>query len=185
MPPTGSPLSPKMESLAIPSQARRRPAPPHHHQHSAGTAAALRLPSLPRFHPANFPSQSSSLAGTPCTGPNSPQPPLSPRAYRKQYLEPQKQHPDAQRQMYLYQQELIASASRQARGATARPTSPRLIPMGSPGPVTPLELEEQDSYLTTGVNTDEAAAHVDKLIHEEALRRGETSPGRPTPVAGR
>ncbi|KAF2470129.1 uncharacterized protein BDR25DRAFT_226995 [Lindgomyces ingoldianus] len=176
MPPAGSPLSPKMESLAIPSQARRLPAP-HHRQHSSSTAASLRLPTLPRFHPANFPSQTSSAGTTPATGPSSPQPPLSPRAYQKQYS-------DAQKQMYLYQRELIASASRQARGTNAKPTSPRLIPMGSPGPVTPLELEDADSYLTAGVNSADAASRVDKLINEEALRRGE-APGRPTSVGGR
>ncbi|KAF2185685.1 hypothetical protein K469DRAFT_575350 [Zopfia rhizophila CBS 207.26] len=179
MPSTSSPLSPKMESLAIPSQARRRPAPaPHQRQHSAGTAASLRLPSLPRFHPANFPSQSSSTAATPATGPNSPQPLMSPRACTKQYA-------DAQKQMYLLQREFIANPSRSNRGVTANPTSPRLVPMGSPGPVTPLELEGADGYLMAGANTTDAVSHVDKLIREEARRRGDISPGRPTSVGGR
>jgi hypothetical protein len=56
--------------------------------------------------------------------------------------------------------------------------------MGSPGPVTPLELEGADSYLTAGVNTNDAASHVDKLIREEALRRGDSSPVRPTSAVG-
>ncbi|KAF2648124.1 hypothetical protein K491DRAFT_613377 [Lophiostoma macrostomum CBS 122681] len=177
MPPTSSPLSPRLDSLAIPSQARRMRPTPHNRQHS-GSAAALRLPSLPRFHPANFPSQNSSTAATPITGPNSPQPPVSPRANQKQYS-------DAQRQMYLYQRELLANAARQARGPSAKPTSPRLIPLGSPGPVTPLELEGAEGYLTAGVNTHDAQAHVDKLIRDEARRRGDVSPGRPTSVGGR
>ncbi|KAF2262847.1 hypothetical protein CC78DRAFT_582173 [Lojkania enalia] len=180
MPSTGSPLSPRMDSLAIPSQARRPRPTPHHRQSSSGTAASLRLPSLPRFHPANFPSsQDSSAAATPRTGPNSPQPPLSPHTYHKQYAE-------AQRQMYLYQRELMATTTaRQNRSQNAKPTSPRLIPMGSPGPVTPLELETAEGYLTAGVSSADAASHVDKLIREEAARRGETSPGRPTSVGGR
>ena len=87
--------------------------------------------------------------------------------------------------MYLYQQQLMANAARQARGPNARPTSPRLIPAGSPGPVTPLELEGAEGYLTAGINSNEAQAHVDKLIRDEAMRRGENSPGRPTSVGGR
>ncbi|PVI04744.1 hypothetical protein DM02DRAFT_639852 [Periconia macrospinosa] len=176
MPP--SPFSPRMDSLAIPSQARRRPAM-HSHQSSQGTAASLRLPSLPRFHPANFTSsQNSSVSATPTTGPNSPQPPLSPRAHNRQYSE-------VQRQMYAYQQQLLANASRQTRGTIAKPTSPRLNPLDSPGPVTPMELEGADGYLTAGLKVKDANNHVDQLIREEARRRGDLSPGRTTSVGGR
>lgn len=118
------------------------------------------------------------MQATPATGPNSPQPPLSPRTYQRQYS-------DAQKQAYLYQQQLLVSTSRQARGPMAKPTSPRLIPMASPGAVTPLELEKSEGYLTAGVNASDAASHVDELIREEALRRGEVSPGRTTSVGGR
>lgn len=179
MPSTASPLSPRLESLAIPTQARRRPAP-HHRQPSGGTSSAsLRLPSLPRFHPANFESRQSSAAGTPATGPNSPQPPLSPRTQQRQYS-------DAQKQLYFsYQQQLVAASRTTKPQQGPKPTSPRLIPMGSPGPVTPLELEGADGYLTAGVNTNDAASHVDMLIREEAKRRGDISPGRPTSVGGR
>ncbi|KAF1965961.1 hypothetical protein BU23DRAFT_487853 [Bimuria novae-zelandiae CBS 107.79] len=172
-----SPLSPRMDSLNIPSQARRRPHLSHMRQ-SSGTAASLRLPSLPRFHPANYASsQGSNAAGTPTTNPNSPQPPLSPRAHQRQYSE-------VQRQMYTYQQQLMANAARQARAST-KPTSPKLTPLDSPGPVTPMELEGADGYLTAGMKTNDAAAHVEKLIREEASRRGDISPGRTAAVAGR
>ncbi|KAF2867670.1 hypothetical protein BDV95DRAFT_502244 [Massariosphaeria phaeospora] len=177
MPSTSSPLSPRMESLAIPSQARRR-APLNARQMSSGATGHMRLPSLPRFHPANFTSPTSSVQVTPATGPNSPQSPLSPRTHQRQYS-------DAQRQMYFYQRELLADASRQVRGAVAKPTSPRLIPLASPGAVTPLELEGSEGYLTAGVNASEVASHVDKVIRNEALRRGEMSPGRTTSVGGR
>lgn len=177
-----SPLSPRMgvEALAIPSQAPRRRPQMHNRQSSSGTAANLRLPSLPRFHPANFASsQSSSVAATPTTGANSPQqPPLSPRTHQKQYTE-------VQRQMYLYQQQLVANAARQARLPAANPSSPRLNPLDSPGPVTPMDLEGADSYLTAGVAVNDAASHVDQLIREEARRRGEISPGRTAAVGGR
>lgn len=164
-----SPLSQRMESMAIPSQAPRRPGP-RPYQAGSGTSSHLRLPSLPRFHPANFPSQSSSLASTPMAGPDSPQPPMSPRAYQRQYVE-------AQRQMLNYHRELLATGSRSHR-STPKPSSPRLCPTGSPGPVTPLELEEAGGYLTAGVITNDTTSHVDKLILEEAKRRGErTSAG--------
>jgi hypothetical protein len=174
------PMSPRMgvESLAIPSQARRRP-PMHARQSSSGTAANLRLPSLPRFHPANFASsQGSSAAITPATGVNSPHGPLSPRTHQKQYSE-------VQRQMYLYQQQLVSNAARQVRAPAAKPTSPRLDPLDSPGPVTPMELEGADGYLTAGVAASDAASHVDRLIREEARRRGEHSMGRVTAIGGR
>lgn len=86
--------------------------------------------------------------------------------------------------MYAYQRELMASA-RSPRGLTPKPKSPQLIPMGSPGPVTPLELEGADGYLTAGIQTNDAASHVDKLIREEARRRGDMSPGRSASVGGR
>jgi len=87
--------------------------------------------------------------------------------------------------MYIYQQQLMANAARQARVSNAKPTSPKLIPLDSPGPVTPMELEGADGYLTAGINPTDAASHVDKLIREEARRRGELSPGRITSVGGR
>ncbi|KAF2014941.1 hypothetical protein BU24DRAFT_225162 [Aaosphaeria arxii CBS 175.79] len=169
MPSTRSPLSPKMDSLTMPSQASRRPHGTR--QLSVGSPGALRLPSLPRFHPANFASQNSSTTATPSTNPNSPQAPLSPR---RQY--------HAQMQFQMYQSSL------KPRGPGAKPTSPRLIPMGSPGPVTPLELAGDGTdggYLTAGVRTNDTSSHVDKLIREEAIRRGEISPGRTTSVGGR
>jgi hypothetical protein len=87
--------------------------------------------------------------------------------------------------MYMYQQQLVANAARQARGPAANPSSPRLNPLDSPGPVTPMELEGAGGYLTAGVPANDAAAHVDKLIREEARRRGDISPARATAIAGR
>ncbi|KAH7092143.1 hypothetical protein FB567DRAFT_588449 [Paraphoma chrysanthemicola] len=176
MPSVSSPLSPRSEPLAIPSQARRRPE--MNSRQSSTAPGHLRLPSLPRFHPANFASsQNSSQAATPVTGPNSPNTPSSPRSSSNRQYE-------VQRQMYAYQQQILANTNRQARGPTsAKPTSPRLVPLASPGAVTPLELGAADSYLTAGVNPADASRHVEQLIRNEA-RRGDYSPGRPTPVSG-
>ncbi|KAH3913307.1 hypothetical protein HBH56_101400 [Parastagonospora nodorum] len=181
MPSISSPLSPRTEPLAIPSQARRRPNLNSRQSSNAPTSASghLRLPSLPRFHPANFASsQNSSQAITPVTGPNSPNTPSSPQNARSRQYE-------VQRQMYAYQQQLLANTNGQVRAPTsAKPTSPRLEPLASPGAVTPLELGGADGYLTAGVNPADAAKHVEHLIREEARRRGDWSPGRPTSVGG-
>lgn len=179
IPTVSSPLSPRTEPMTVPS-GRRRPQVQSRQSSTSGPAMHLRLPSLPRFHPANFGTPTSSVSGTPVTGPNSPNPPVSPRSSStvSKY--------EAQKQMYLYQQQLQAKTSGQVRGALGvRPTSPRLDPLASPGAVTPLELEGTDSYLTAGVNPQEAASHVERLIREEATRRGDLSPGRTASVGGR
>lgn len=178
-----------MDPIAMPSQVPRR-RPQNHRQTSSGGHgnSQLNLPGLPRFHPANFASQHSSAAQTPGSGVTSPQPPTSPRSNQRQFS-------DAQRQLYLYQRELVAQASRGVRGAApsggatsgAEPHGPRLIPAGSPGPVTPLELEGQADYLAAGVRAqtpglDEAAQAdlVNRLIQEETARRADVSSHRAT-----
>ncbi|KAF3033468.1 hypothetical protein E8E11_001207 [Didymella keratinophila] len=168
MPTVSSPLSPRTEPLAVPSS-RRRPQVHSRQSSTTGPAMHLRLPSLPRFHPANFGTPSSSASGTPVTGPNSPNPPMSPRSGNtvSKY--------EAQKQMYLYQQQLQARTTTQVRGSlSARPTSPRLDPLASPGAVTPLELEGTDSYLTAGVNPQEAASHVERLIRDSLIPQNST-----------
>jgi hypothetical protein len=86
--------------------------------------------------------------------------------------------------MHSYQQQLMANAARQARAST-KPSSPKLAPLDSPGPVTPMELEGADGYLTARMSSNDAAAHVEKLIRNEAARCGDISPGRTTSVGGR
>jgi hypothetical protein len=183
-PPSPRGLHPR--SAATNSQMRHR---------NASTANTLKLPGLPRFHPANFPSsQSSSVASTPSAGPLSPSnPPPSPKAQQRLYSE-------AQKQLYLYHRETLAAQAAVTAAASAgsgrppslrfeKPLSPRLAPLGSPGPVTPLELEGQDGYLMAGAaHASSAATHaaaaqeaaaqlsaqhsdlVDKLIEQEVRR---------------
>lgn len=174
------PRSPKLDPLMA-SPSRRRA------QRQQSANGGLKLPSLPRFHPANFASQQSSAANTPSSGINSPQPPMSPRTQNKQYSE-------AQKQLYAYQREIISNVARNTRTASGtKPTSPKLMPLaGSPGPVTPLELEGHDAggYLMAGHHGSSAAAqattqaeYVEKLIREEAARLdGLSSPSRSTHV---
>lgn len=110
---------------------------------------------------------------------------MSPRAYQRMYN-------DAQKQLYFNQHQLFVVATATAAAATSagRPTSPRLAPLGSPGPVTPLELERDEGYLvagarnvthstTTSTSTAAAAAVAattpsdlaDKMVQAEVARQ--------------
>ncbi|KAK5124693.1 hypothetical protein LTR85_001406 [Meristemomyces frigidus] len=144
--------------------------------------ASLKLPSLPRFHPANFPSAHSSLQVTP-DGVASPQGPVSPRAHQRMLS-------DAQKHLYAYQREVVSAARASSPGPGDRPISPKLAPLGSPGPVTPLELECEDGYLVAGVRSsggDVSATSeelVQRLIREEA-RRAQRRSQSPLRTGGR
>lgn len=107
----------------------------------------LHLPSLPRFHPANFPSAHISTQSTPdgTSSASSPQPPISPRSHQRMYN-------DVQKQLYFNQRETMCARATSPSQA-GKPISPRLHPLGSPGPVTPLELEGNDGYLVGGARS--------------------------------
>jgi hypothetical protein len=162
-------MKPEGAAASHPAQCqRRRPS-----RQNSGDPSELRLPGLPRFHPANFPSSHSSLSATPGSGINSPQQPMSPRSQQRQFSE-------AQRQLYAYQLELLAAAGKGFLTPAAKPTSPRLAPCGSPGPVTPLELEG-DGYLVAGSSSPNKRnpEYVEKLIQNEVARsKGDLSPRR-------
>jgi hypothetical protein len=91
---------------------------------------------------------------------------MSPRSHQKVVN-------DAQKHLWMYQRDLVAAARAQSPNQIiADPASPRLVPIGSPGPVTPLELES-DGYLVAGTQRagKEAVSSnelVEKLIREEA-----------------
>ena len=171
-----SPLSPGYKGSQFDTLQPPSPRNMHsHHRTSAGNSgrrinnASLNLPSLPRFHPANYPSANSSLQATPDAP--SPNGPVSPRAHQRMLS-------DAQKQLYLYQREMVSVAQR-AGSPGEKPASPRLVPLGSPGPVTPLELEGGEGYLVAGAKSSGKvvvaggeADFVEKIIREEAARRG-------------
>lgn len=137
-----------------------------------GNSNSLKLPSLPRFHPSNFASTHSSLQPTPDSGQASPQAPLSPRQPHHRTIS------DAQKQLLAYQREMVSAAARSSTPVQLDgPESPRLMPMGSPGPVTPLQLEsEEGGYLAVGVDSPanqaiESHELVERLVTEEAARQ--------------
>lgn len=104
---------------------------------------------------------------------------MSPRTHQKNIS-------DAQKHLFVYQRELVAAARSQSPSQIDDPESPRLAPLGSPGPVTPLELEGDDGYLVAGARSAgkesaPSAELVDKMIREEAARRRKANdnPSRP------
>jgi len=132
----------------------------------ATAGGPLLLSALPRFHPAAYASNNSSLQTTPSSTGASPQP-LSPRS---------QQRADSHRHLAIYHSMLNS----QPAGNGEKPPSPKLVPLaGSPGAVTPLELEG-DSYLTAGAT----GAQVDAILREEATRRGDMSPRRQINAGG-
>lgn len=170
--PTSS-LSPKMTSRSLSPHANSRV------PKQRNVTKPAHLPPLPRFHPANWPSQVTATTNTPSSGRSSPQQPSSPRQHHRQVSE-------VQRQLYMYQRELMVTTMRGAQEAAAqRPTSPRLIPQGSAGPITPMMLEEHDGYLnacwtSAGRSSGNAVEEdlAEKLIRQEAQWAGRMSPRR-------
>ncbi|KAK0665738.1 hypothetical protein QBC41DRAFT_232100 [Cercophora samala] len=112
---------------------------------------------------------------------------------------------EVKRRIQQYQRDMVAQASMAARSVVAnstalpaalggpegffgahqlganllrtKPKSPRLAPLGSPGPVTPMSLEGEDSgYLTlgrpmTGADAERQAAELEKAMHADEARR--------------
>ena len=176
-----SPLSPRYEAPSR-FEPLRPPSPRRISMNSRGgnsqrraNTSALKLPSLPRFHPSNFPSAHSSAQTTPESGQGSPPPPTSPRTHQRIIS-------DAQKHLLAYQRDMISAAARSSTPIQLEgPESPRLLPIGSPGPVTPLQLESEDGgYLTAGVRNAEyngttSDELVEKLMQEEAAREWRSS----------
>ncbi|KAI4190021.1 MAG: hypothetical protein LQ346_004997 [Caloplaca aetnensis] len=118
----------------------------------------LAIPLLPPFHPANYESRKS-----------------TPRNARPINSAHGRQVSDAQKKLHKYQRELVINATRTFGGSTTksplpRPTSPRLNPLGSPGPVTPLRLEGESDYFLAGCGTASPSASKDSERSEMVER---------------
>lgn len=154
-----SPLSPTMPlSPLLPlTQYGRKPGRGGQH---------LQIPVLPRFHPANFQSfDRTELDSSQRNRSNTSRRPFS----------------DAQHKLHRYQRDLITSVTRPSRPPALQgltdPPPPRLHPLGSPGPVTPLALEEKKDYMAAGAAASSyglgdsgGAELVEKFIRQEQER---------------
>lgn len=131
---------------ASPQQSRRA-------QNPSKSVPAFHLGSLPRFHPAVYQSSGSgqSLAG---------QPP-SPRMSRQSNYRPSSGARDGTWQ-YRELMEGVSVPKTPPGPLSPGPSAPRLDPLRSPGPVTPLALEEQGGYLATGAANSSEYSSRDK-----------------------
>jgi hypothetical protein len=78
----------------------------------------------------------------------------------------------------MYQRETVSMARASSPMQVDKPVSPRLVPLGSPGPVTPLELEAEEGYLAAGARSiavastgENAEELMERLIREEQARQ--------------
>ncbi|KAL2868148.1 uncharacterized protein BJX67DRAFT_62514 [Aspergillus lucknowensis] len=117
-------------------------------QSTAKSAPTIHLGDLPRFHPAVYQSSGNSQA---ITG----QPP-SPRQSRQHIYRPGSTSRDPASQYRDFVEGLVLQKP-PSRPLSPSPAAPRLNPLQSPGPVTPLALEDAGGYLSSG------AAHRSEL----------------------
>jgi hypothetical protein len=97
---------------------------------------------------------------------------------------------DVKRKLQQYQRDMIAQARLAGlRGtsedmASAKPSSPKLQPLGSPGPITPLELEESGGYMVAGMSgTDrERQMEFERMIEQERNMKAGSGSGSNSPV---
>lgn len=120
-----------------------------------------------KYHPSNYRSPATTTAGTPTSTPrHNPLPPTNlelptGRPKRSKNIRPghARQDSDVQRALLEYQRTMMAQAQLGSTSTTAgnaklgstEPISPKLLPAGSPGPITPFELEGEDGgYIVAG-----------------------------------
>ncbi len=189
--------------------------------HTTAASSSTCIPSVPelplmipmgKYHPANYKSGLSTPATTSPSAHAVPLPPTNlalPHPSNKRQRPPhQRKNSEVKRKLQQYQQNMIAQARSAAASASPssatssslkfyikEPNSPKLGPAGSPGPITPFELEESatagyvlggtrvaSSGLTAG-SLEREREKVMKNLLEEERRRGRTGAGSPR-VAG-
>ncbi|TVY46936.1 hypothetical protein LCER1_G009256 [Lachnellula cervina] len=120
-----------------------------------------------KYYPSNYNSPATTRVSTP-TSAVAPLPPTNlilpsataHKTKRQKSSGHERNSSDVKRKLQQYQRDMIAQA-RHAKSRTGgkgpgfhiqlpKPISPKLMPAGSPGPITPFELEECDEYLTSG-----------------------------------
>ncbi|KAF7909666.1 uncharacterized protein EAF01_003384 [Botrytis porri] len=152
-----------------------------------------------KYYPSNYkPSPTSPLPSIPTAILNGGQLQLPPKSQRQKSSNPhhQRKSSDVKRKLQKYQKDMIEQArmvhasvvSTPGESASgSKPISPRLLPLGSPGPITPFELEESSGYLIAGqmrsgglaqgeLIENEAVARIIRMEEERRRREGQSSP---------
>ncbi|KAK2753489.1 hypothetical protein FQN54_007879 [Arachnomyces sp. PD_36] len=145
------------------------------------------LSNLPRFHPAVYqsPSTTTHTSQTNASSSTTSMPQRPSHPYRV---------PSASRDALRQYRELVASVALTPRSNPStiytKPSTPQLDPLGSPGPVTPLALEDSDNYFAAGEmqgssgtpflseGSGPSAELVEKLIQRESERLASQQGGR-------
>jgi hypothetical protein len=122
---------------------------------------------LGKYHPSNYKNKSKAVDKLSSLTPASPS---QPQHVRKKS--------DIKKKLQQYQKDMVEQAALAGRMSFpgAKPVSPRLLPLGSPGPVTPMELEESAGYLgagARGLSHSELMARMSQA--EEEISRRESS----------
>jgi len=125
---------------------------------------------LGKYHPSNY--KNKSKTGDKLA-PITPAAPSQPQHARKKS--------DIKKKLQQYQRDMIEQAALAGHMPFpgAKPVSPRLLPLGSPGPVTPMELEESAGYLGAGsrvLSHSELMARMSRA-EEEISRRDNSAAG--------
>ncbi|KAL6234914.1 hypothetical protein BDW75DRAFT_150928 [Aspergillus navahoensis] len=130
-----SPVASTMSSSGLPDSPQQARA-----QTTAKSAPTFHLGDLPRFHPAVYQSSghSQSMAAPP-----------SPRQSRQNVYRPASSSRDPVSQYREFFEGVVLQKP-VSRPLSPSPAAPRLNPLNSPGPVTPLALEEAGGYLSAG-----------------------------------
>ncbi|KAH7310959.1 hypothetical protein BKA65DRAFT_413522, partial [Rhexocercosporidium sp. MPI-PUGE-AT-0058] len=152
----------------------------------------LRIP-MGKYHPSNYKSPASTEVSTPTATPRAPLPPTnlsipasSSKRGSKERPGHERKSSDIKRKLQEYQRNMIAQA--RAAAPTMKdgrifkePNSPRLQPLGSPGPITPFELEEADGYIVAG----SAAVRKENERQLEVMPNKPCTGGQPSPAERR
>ena len=172
-----SPLSPSPTSPPSLTSAGLRPPT------SNPRGKDMRLPPMPipQYHPSNY---ENSTASSRMRGPAVNRSPVAPHHHRHQS--------NARLKLKQYQRDLITSATRSANipimpGGINTPKGPHLQPRGSPGPTTPLTLDEQVDYMAAGLSgtmlgEGSSREMVDRMIGDENDRRAGVHSGPSSPA---
>jgi hypothetical protein len=131
-------------------------------------APSFQLGTLPRFHPAIY-QPSSNTASQP---PSPIQQRSSTTSQNYRNSDAMKQYRDFVSGIALATRSSTSNPASSTSTSHSRPAKPRLDPLGSPGPVTPLALEEeqQDGYLGAGARHASDAAALERLLQRESER---------------
>lgn len=185
-----SPMSNNSSAVASPALSDITPKAPSLAFQTPITAPETPILTMPmgKYHPSNYKLVSPSLSPAPTSSPVQPLPtssmslPQSKASNKRPHHE--RRTSDVKRKLQQYQRDMIAQArlasshhkATGAGGGGIKPDSPKLVPLGSPGPITPFELEESAGYLIAGARAGGSAAQekerdmVGRMIREEQRR---------------